>query len=79
MTAGTITSNWVFDSKEPRDFANRALRKANEMEESKLKNGWRWKKVHDSLSLLVPCDENGNPTEHGEKIIERYRHTLGLV
>ena len=78
MIAGTITNNWVFDQKEPKDVTNKALKKAKEVEKSKLKKGWRWKRVHSSLSMLVPCDKKGNPTKEGADMIAKYKEMLRL-
>lgn len=66
-----MTTNWVFD-KEPKDFANKALRKAGELECSRLRDGWRWTKVRHNLSILVPCDKRGKPTKQGAEMIAKY-------
>ena len=49
------------------------LEKAKRYEKKKLKDGWKWKKVNERLTVFVPCDKNGNPTEHGEKMIKRQK------
>ena len=41
-----------------------------------IKNGWRWKKINGRISVLVPCDKNGNPTEQGLKIIKKQKSLL---
>lgn len=54
----------------------RNLEKAKQYEEKKKKEGWKWKKVNDRLTVLVPCDKNGNPTSEGLKIIKRQKARL---
>lgn len=73
-----MTGNWIFDVKEITEHANRTLRKACEMEDGRLKNGWLWKKVHHNLRILVPCDKNGNPTKRGKEMIARYKEILRI-
>lgn len=56
----------------------RNLEKAKLYEEDKKKQGWQWKKVSNTLTLLVPCDEEGNPTNEGLKIIKRQKARFGI-
>ena len=78
MIAGTITNNWVFNNKEPKEVTNKALNRAMSVEKSKLRKGWRWKRVHRTLSMLIPCDKDGNPTKEGADMIAKYKEMLRL-
>lgn len=58
------------------DYDVKGLEKAKKKERLMIKNGWRWKKINGRVSVLVPCDKNGNPTEHGLKIIKKQKSLL---
>jgi hypothetical protein len=56
-----------------------ALKKAKLQEEKKLKKGWRYYKVSNTISVLVPFDKrNGVPTEKGMRLIEIQKDLLGI-
>lgn len=56
-----------------------ALNKAKRQEEKRLKNGWRYYKVSNSLSVLVPFDKKeGVPTEEGWRMINVQKELLGI-
>lgn len=56
-----------------------ALRKAKLQEEKKLKKGWRYYKVSNTISVLVPFDKRkGVPTEKGMRLIEIQKELLGI-
>lgn len=78
MAANISNRNWVFEKVDSEEITNKALKKAMSVEKSKLKKGWRWKRVHSSLSMLVPCDKKGNPTEQGADMIAKYKEMLRL-
>lgn len=46
-----------------------ALTKAKRQETRKMKQGWRYYKINDRHQVLIPYDEDGNPTELGQRII----------
>ena len=54
-----------------------ALSKAKALEKKRLKEGWKWVKVHEKLNTLVPF-ENGKPTEQGLRMIEKRKELLGI-
>lgn len=56
-----------------------ALRKAKLQEEKKLKKGWRYYKVSNTISVLVPFDKRkGVPTDEGMRLIEIQKELLGI-
>ena len=56
-----------------------ALKKAKPQEEKKLKKGWRYYKVSNTISVLVPFDKRkGVPTEKGMRLIEMQKELLGI-
>lgn len=54
-----------------RDY--KCLNKAHEYEKSLIKKGYRWIVVKNDLSILVQCDEDGNPTPESQKRIDKYK------
>ena len=70
-------TNWSSTIKPSRtDYDVRGLEKAKKRELLMIKNGWRWKKINGRISVFVPCDKNGNPTEQGLKIIKKQKSLL---
>ena len=56
-----------------------ALRKAKLQEEKKLKKGWRYYKVSNTISVLVPFDKRkGVPTDEGWRMINIQKELLGI-
>ena len=56
-----------------------ALKKAKLQEEKKLKKGWRYYKVSNTISVLVPFDKRkGVPTDKGMRLIEIQKELLGI-
>lgn len=51
-------------------------RKGAKMEQERINQGWRWVQVGKITKVLVPCDENGDPTEDGLQRIERVKRNL---
>lgn len=70
-------TNWCSTIKPNRtDYDAKGLENAKKRERLMIKNGWRWKKINDRISVFVPCDKNGNPTEQGLKIIKKQKSLL---
>lgn len=74
----TPTENWVYDKNIVTEKDRKALEKAKEIEKDKLEQGYRYIKVNNRLQVLVPCDENGNPTEKGMAIIKEKQALYGI-
>ena len=56
-----------------------ALKKAKLQEVKKLKKGWRYYKVSNTISVLVPFDKRkGVPTDKGMRLIEIQKELLGI-
>lgn len=60
------------------ESAKRALRRAHEEERKARANGYKNVRIDARTEILVPCDENGNPTAVGKKKIEAMREYLRL-
>lgn len=69
----SVISNWVYNKDEVRKKDLKALSKAKVMEENDEKNGYRWIKINNRLSIHVPCDKNGNPTKIGLEKIKKLK------
>lgn len=39
--------------------------------EKKFRQGWRFVLAAPNIRILVPCDENGKPTEDGQRRIDK--------
>lgn len=56
-----------------------ALKKAKRQEERRIKKGWRYYKISNNTSVLVPFDKRKNaPTEEGMRLIEKQKEILGI-
>lgn len=58
--------------------ARKNLAKARKLEIEKLKKGYKWYKVDDKNTILVPFGKDGKPTEHGLKMIELVKNSLSI-
>lgn len=43
------------------------------------KHNYRWYKVNQTYMVLIPCDENGEPTEKGIEKIKKHKEMLNIV
>lgn len=59
--------------------ANKALAKAKNIEQKKIRQGWRWVKISKLSKILVPCDKNGKPTAQGQKRIEAIKNNINII
>ena len=64
-----MSENWIKNKKIVCEKDIAAAEKANKIEKKKLKNGWRWVKILQSLKILVPF-KNGKPTAEGQAMID---------
>ena len=71
------TTNWAMDKTKVSDKDMSALAKAKALEKKRIKEGWKWVKVHEKLKTLVPF-KNGKPTEQGQRMIEKRKELLGI-
>lgn len=53
-----------------RDWVTRESERARAEMHRKFKLGWRFVLAAPNLRILVPCDENGKPTEDGQRRID---------
>lgn len=61
------------------DKANKALARAKNIEQKKIRQGWRWVKISKLSKILVPCDKNGKPTAQGQKRIEAIKNNINII
>lgn len=54
--------------------ADKALVRAKKYEKKLEDKGWRWFKINNRTQVLVPCDENGNPTKEGQQKIHHFNN-----
>lgn len=45
-------------------------RKYLKKEKNKINAGWKYVRISNSTKILVPCDNEGNPTEYGQERIK---------
>lgn len=70
-------TNWsVNNRKTVTDADIKALEKAKKIEAENDRNGFKCIKLKPNLAVHVPCDEDGNITEKGRRIIEAYKENL---
>lgn len=67
-------TNWTSNKNRVTDADKKALAKAKAMEAADTENGYKWVRLKAGLMVHVPCDENGDVTDKGRRIIESYRH-----
>lgn len=56
----------------------KALEKAKKMESKKIKQGYRWKRISPTLTMLVHCNPDGTPSEQGLERIAKQKERLGI-
>ena len=61
-----------------RGKAFRSLAKAKAIERKRLAQGWQYVRIDPRTEVLVPCDENGNPTEEGQIKIAKHKAALSV-
>lgn len=73
-------TNWSTDVRRPNVTESdlKALEKAHRYEQKLTKKGYRWKRLSPRLSIFVECDKDGNPTEHGQRQIEKQKELHGI-
>lgn len=54
----------------------RNLEKARCLERKRKSEGWRWITINKMIKVFVPCDEKGNPTEAGNRMIEIHKSKI---
>jgi len=59
--------------------ANKALKKAKNIEQGRIKQGWQWVKIGKLTKILVPCDKNGKPTEEAQRRIDRLKGRINII
>lgn len=69
---------WAEEKNIVTQAAINAVKKGKKQEEEKLKNGWKYIQVGNTTKILVPCDEDGNPTEDGTRRINKLKEILGI-
>ena len=66
-------SNWSTNYKVVTEKDINALNDKKKQEEKLIKkHNYKWYKIKDKLSVLVPYDKDGNITPKGKEIIKRY-------
>lgn len=76
-----ITNELVCASEREENFktTKKAFESCKKREKEQIEKGWKWVKVGARTQVLVPCDDNGNPTEIGQKKIKKLSDFLGLT
>lgn len=69
--AASIINTADFKRKTEKERAEKVLLKARNTEKRLIEDGWRYVKVDERRTVLIPCDKEGNPTKQGQKTIEK--------
>ena len=69
-------TKWIADEEFKAKKEKAVVVKARKLESERLKQGWQYKHVSKNMTILVPCDINGNPTKEGLKRIEERKKSL---
>ncbi len=69
--------NWVYEKGVVTEKDIKALESAKKLERRNEKNGYRWIRVSPRMTIHVPCDKDGNPTEEGQRRINILKSTTG--
>ena len=69
---------WADERRAVTQAAKAAAKKGAKIERERIKQGWRWVKVGARSKILVPCDNQGNPTQDGLQRIEKMKQNLGI-
>lgn len=72
----TIENTSQYRNSVEKEKAKKALDKATQSEASLLSVGWKHVKVKRGLTILVPCDAEGSPTDNGKRIINNIINNL---
>lgn len=75
-----ITNELVCTSEREENFktTKKAFESCKKREKEQIEKGWKWVKVGARTQVLVPCDDDGNPTEIGLRQIEKIKKILGI-
>jgi exopolysaccharide biosynthesis protein len=66
-------NNWATNQRVVTEKDINALNDKKKQEEKLIKkHNYKWYKIKDKLSVLVPYDKDGNITPKGKEIIKRY-------
>ena len=77
---GRPMENWVYEKGVVTEKDIKALESAKKLERRNEKNGYRWIRVSPRMTIHVPCDKDGNPTEEGQRRINILKsNTGGLI
>lgn len=71
-------NNWVHEKGNVTDKDRLALERAKKIEHKLKKVGYRWVKVNARLQIFVPCDNDGNPTQEGQRRIALLKENQGI-
>ena len=69
--------NWVYEKGVVTEKDIKALESAKKLERRNEKKGYRWIRVSPRMTIHVPCDKDGNPTEEGLRRIELLKSATG--
>lgn len=68
-------NNWATDFRTVTEKDRNALNDKHRQEEKLIKHHhWKWYKIKDKLSVLVPYDDDGNITAKGREIIKNIQN-----
>lgn len=68
--------NWANAQSEATIIATKAAKLGAKIEKERTENGWRWVKIDIRNKLFVPCDKNGEPTDKGKIMIEKFKKNI---
>jgi len=78
MNSVTKKLNWATEL-DVHEEGNKVLQKAKERERKLIRKGYRWYSLKPNYKVLIPCDEDGNPTDVGVDKLNKHKEMLNIV
>lgn len=72
-------TRWIAEEEIKDKKERNVVLNARNLESERLEKGWRYVKISNNMTILVPCDKKGNPTKEGLKRIEERKKSLLML
>lgn len=72
-------TRWIAEEEIKDKKERNVVLNARNLESERLEKGWRYVKISNNMTILVPCDTKGNPTKEGLKRIEERKKSLLML
>jgi hypothetical protein len=72
-------TRWIAEEEIKDKKERNVVLNARKLESERLEKGWRYFRISNNMTILVPCDKKGNPTKEGLKRIEERKKSLLML